>query len=158
MRYVVVSAFFVITLAVLVWMSRDSNPLNEQLSYGDCSNTTEEISKSHREYLLSYGWHIKSICNSSKEFVHYYPESIESMQIGGLNLEPYNNSGKEATKTTYVLKEKQKNGDRLSVTIYEIDGKLIGGYGILDNWDPGIFSLSEKDRLIEEGIISGKKS
>ena len=99
-----------------------------------------------------------TICNTSSEVVNYYPERIETMQIAGLNLDPYNQRGKEAKITTYTLKEKQKNGDKLSATIYEIDGQLIGGYGGLENWIPGVFSLSDKERLIEEEIISGIKS
>ena len=127
--------------------------MNEQLSYGDCNKLNETITKSHQEYLLQYGWHIKSKCRTSTKVVHYYPEFIKTLQSGGLNLEPYNKKGKEAIITTYTLKEKQQNGDKLSAIMYEIDGNLVGGYGALENWEPGIFSLDEKERLIEEGKI-----
>ncbi|WP_407647342.1 DUF4830 domain-containing protein [Gracilibacillus oryzae] len=86
--------------------------------------------------------------------MNYYPERISMIQSGGLDLEAYNKKGKEATITTYRLKEKQQNGDKLSATIYEIDGKIIGGYGGLENWDPGIFRLDDKKRLMKEGKIA----
>ena len=144
-----VSAFFVITLSILVWLTLK----NEQTSVGECTQANDTISKSHEEYLLQYGWHIKSKCNTSTEIVNYYPEQIETLQTGGFNLESYNNKGIEATITSYRLIEKQQNGDTLSATIYEIDGNLVGGYGRLENWTPGIFSLDDKERLIDEGII-----
>ena len=148
MRFYVL-AFFVITLSILVWVTLQ----NEQTSAGECTQANDTISKSHKDYLSQYRWHIKSKCNTSTEIVNYYPEQIETLQIGGLNLEPYNNKGIEATITSYRLIEKQQNGDTLSATIYEIDGNLVGGYGGLENWTPGIFSLDDKERLIDEGII-----
>ena len=144
-----VFAFFAITISILVWLTLK----NEQTSVGECTQATETISKSHEEYLLQYGWHIKSRCNTSTEIVNYYPERIETLQSGGLNLEPFNNKGIEATITSYRLIEKQQSGDTLSATIVEIDGELVGGYGGLENWTPGIFSLDDKERLLDEGII-----
>ncbi|MFJ7825817.1 DUF4830 domain-containing protein [Psychrobacillus sp. NPDC096623] len=154
MRYFFLSAFFVMTLSIIVWVAVNTNGMNEQQTNRECNNTNETISKSHQEYLLQYGWHIKSKCSTSKEVVDYYPELIMTLQSGGLNLEPYNQKGKEAKITTYTLKEEQQNGDKLSATIYEIDGKLVGGYGALENWEPGVFSLGEKVQLIEQGIMS----
>ena len=142
-------AFFTITISILVWLTLK----NEQTSVGECTQATETISKSHEEYLLQYGWHIKSKCNTSIEIINYYPEQIETLQSGGFNLEPYNNKGIEATITSYRLIEKQQNGDMLSATIYELDGEIVGGFGGLENWTPGIFSLDDKERLLDEGII-----
>ena len=142
-------AFFLITISILVWLTLK----NEQTSVGECTQANDTISKSHEEYLLQYGWHIKSKCNTSTKIVHYYPELIETLKSGGLNLEPYNNKGIEATITSYRLIEKQQNGDTLLAIIYEIDGELAGGYGALENWTPGVFSLDDKERLIDEGII-----
>ncbi|SDM89727.1 protein of unknown function [Psychrobacillus sp. OK028] len=156
MRIFLVTALLVITLSIIFLVALNTDGMNEQQTYRECNKKNETISKSHQHYLLQFGWHIKSKCNTSKEVVDYYPELISTLQSGGLNLEPYNKKGKEATITTYTLKEEQQNGDKLSATIYEIDGKLIGGYGTLENWDPGIFSLSEKERLIEQGNIMGK--
>ena len=150
LRYFFVSA--VITLSILVWVTLDSNQMNDQPNDGDCNKTNETISKSHQEHLLQYGWHIKSKCSTSKEVVNYHTELIRTLQSGGLNLEPYNKKGKEANITTYTLKEEQQNGDKLSANIYEIDGKLVGGFGALEN-APGVFSLGEKERLMDQGII-----
>ena len=154
MRYFFVLIFFLLTLSILVWLTLDSNPTNEQLNDGNCNKTNESISKSHQQYLLKYGWDIKAKLSTCKRVVDYYPEFISTLQSGGLNLEPYNQNGKEAVITTYTLKEKQLNGDKLSATIYEIDGTLVGGYGGLENWVPGVFSLDDKERLIKQGVIS----
>ena len=142
-------AFFAITISILVWLTLK----NEQTSVGECTQATETISKSHEEYLLQYGWHIKSKCNTSTEIVNYYPERIVTLQSGGLNLEPFNNKDIEATITSYRLIEKEQSGNTISATIVEIDGELVGGYGSLENWTPGIFSLDDKEGLLDEGII-----
>jgi hypothetical protein len=41
----------------------------------------------------------------------------------------------------------------MQVAVYEIDGEIIGGFGILGNWDPGLFSIRDKERLVRDGII-----
>ncbi len=41
----------------------------------------------------------------------------------------------------------------LYASIYEVGGEIIGGKGNLADWSPGNFSLHEKERLIEDGII-----
>jgi len=152
MRYFVVTTFFVLTLSILVWLTLDFES-NKHSNDPDCHNTNETISKSHQQYLSKYGWNIKTKRSTCKKVVDYYPEVISTLQSGGLNLEPYNRKGKKAVITTYTLKEKQLNGDKLSATIYEIDGELVGGYGGLENWKPGIFSLDDKERLIEQGTL-----
>ncbi|MEQ6388940.1 DUF4830 domain-containing protein [Bacillaceae bacterium S4-13-58] len=76
---------------------------------------------------------------------------MESIKIAGLNLGPYKDQ--EATVTSYFLKEKQKSGDKMTVHIYEIDGKIIGGYGTLENWSPGLFALDDRDVLIERDVM-----
>ena len=155
MRYFFLSVVFVITSFIIVWVAFNTNGINTQQTNSDCNKKNTTISKSHQDYLLQYDWHIQSPCSIRKEVVDYYPEHISTLLSGELNLEPYNKKGKEATITTYTLKEEQQNGDKLSAAIYEIDGKLIGGYGVLENWEPGIFSLDEKIRLIELGNIRG---
>lgn len=144
-------SFFVITLSILVWLTLDYE--NEQPIDEDCNKTNETISKNHEEYLLQYGWHIKSKRSTRKKVVDYYPEVISTLQSGGLNLEPYNQKGIEAIITIYTLKEKQQNEDALLAIIYEINGLLVGGYGALENWKPGVFSLDEKEQLIEQSTI-----
>ncbi len=68
----------------------------------------------------------------------------------GLDLKPY----KEVHITTYLLKEKQKTGKKIYADIYQVNEDIIGGYGHLEEWEPGVFSLKEKERLIKEGIIN----
>ncbi|CAM4431325.1 hypothetical protein FHS16_001715 [Paenibacillus endophyticus] len=65
-------------------------------------------------------------------------------------MKPYN----EAEITTYMLKETQKTGKKISASIYEYNGHIIGGNGQLEEWLPGVFSLKDKERLISEGTIS----
>lgn len=155
MRYFFLTVVFVITSFIIIWVAFNTNGINTQQTSSGCNEKNTSISKSHQDYLLQYDWHIQSLCSIRKEVVDYYPEHISTLQSGELNLEPYNKTGKAATITTYTLKEEQQNGDKLSAAIYEIDGNLIGGYGVLENWEPGIFSLDEKMRLIELGNIRG---
>lgn len=110
-----------------------------------------EVTKEHQEYLESFGWTIKKKESEEVKVLDYYPEYLQTLKIAELDLEQY--QGKEATITTYLLKEKQINGDKMKVFIYEIDGEIIGGHGLLENWSPGAFSLDDKERLKDEGIM-----
>jgi hypothetical protein len=70
--------------------------------------------------------------------------------IAGIDLKPY----KEVYITTYLLKEKQKTGKKIYAYIYQINEDIIGGHGHLETWEPGVFSLKDKERLINEGTIN----
>ena len=61
--------------------------------------------------------------------------------------------GEEVIRHTYVLKEKDDNGERLQAVIFEVDKEIIGGYGVLRTWVPGVFNLDDKERLIKEQMI-----
>ncbi|MEQ6378374.1 DUF4830 domain-containing protein [Bacillaceae bacterium S4-13-56] len=113
-------------------------------------NTTS-IQKEHEEYLTSFGWHIQKFTKKETITIDYLPEALESIKIAGLDLGPYKDQ--EATVTSYFLKEKQKSGDKMTFHIYEIDGKIIGGYGTLENWSPGLFALDDRDVLIERNVM-----
>lgn len=115
-----------------------------------CSKEAE-IRNEHERYLLTFDWHIKSSIEQKEVMLDYNSEYLESLEIAGLDLEPY--KGREAIATSYLLKERQINGDKLTAVIYEIDGEIIGGHGILDNWSPGLFELEGKERLIKEKIL-----
>lgn len=65
-------------------------------------------------------------------------------------MKPY----KEIYITTYLLKEKQKTGKKIYADIYQINEDIIGGAGHLETWEPGDFSLKDKEKLINEGIIN----
>ncbi|WP_375140487.1 hypothetical protein [Cohnella herbarum] len=66
-------------------------------------------------------------------------------------MKPYVNE--EIYITTYLLNEKQKTGKKMYANIYQINENIIGGYGNLEGWVPGVFSLKDKERLINEGTI-----
>lgn len=61
--------------------------------------------------------------------------------------------GVEVTEYFYELKEKDVEGKPLEVVLLEVDRDVIGGYGILHSWDPGIFNLDDKERLRSEQMI-----
>jgi hypothetical protein len=115
-----------------------------------CSRSEEMAA--HQKYLDDFGWTIKKKESEEVKILHYFPEYLQTLKIAGLDLEAY--QGDEATITTYLLKEKQTTGDKMRVIIYEVDGAIIGGHGSLENWAPGAFSLDDKERLLDEGILS----
>ena len=49
--------------------------------------------------------------------------------------------------------KKMMKGERLQAVVFEAEGEIIGSYGVLPNWDPGIFNLDDKERLIKEQMI-----
>jgi hypothetical protein len=110
-----------------------------------------ENPEKHIEYLESFGWHIKDKKSKETETINNWRNYV-SARDAGIDLEPYNN--KEMDIITYVLKEKQKTGKEILASIYEVNGNVIGGYGILDEMLPGVFSLKDKEGLIIEGSIN----
>lgn len=109
------------------------------------------VEEAHNNYISSFDWSIDSKHSEVSETIQYRTELIDNLKAAGIDLGPV--QGKEATITTYLLKEKQKTGDHLRVTISEDDGRIIGGYGSLENWEPGLFSLKGKEQLVRDGII-----
>ncbi|MGD6831123.1 DUF4830 domain-containing protein [Sutcliffiella halmapala] len=114
----------------------------------------------HKEYLDSFGWHIRAMENENIINLNdYLPETLQMYKEAGLDLEEYKN--KEVKVTRYLLKEKQRKGENASIFdgnnmyifIYEVDGNIIGGHGHLEDWSPGIFSLEDKERLRSDGIL-----
>jgi len=115
----------------------------------------DQVSEEHVRYLGSFGWHIKKKTAERTEVIDYFPERMKSLQIAGLDLEPYKNQ--EMLITTYELKETQssedKNERKMYASIYEMNGTIIGGFGSLEGWTPGYFALADKERLIRDGIM-----
>nr|WP_306220716.1 DUF4830 domain-containing protein [Cohnella sp. WQ 127256] len=100
----------------------------------------------HVEYLKSFGWHIEEkISERTQDTKNFLPATI-----AGIDLKPY----KEIEITTYMLKEKQKTGKKIYASIYEYNGHIIGGNGQLEEWEPGVFTLKDKEWLINEGKIN----
>lgn len=122
-----------------------------------CSNENSkeingDISEEQRQYLLTYGWNINYKHNEETSTLNYYPERIESLNTAWSDFEPYN--GNEVKVTSYILVEKQKNADKKFANIYEVEGKIIGGVGVMENGSVGHFSLDSKRRLIDDEIIN----
>ncbi|MBB6452390.1 hypothetical protein HNQ94_000835 [Salirhabdus euzebyi] len=111
----------------------------------------KDIPEVHNDYLLQHNWHIKKFQKAETKVLDHFPEYYESLRIADLDLKEY--EGKEVTITSYLLKEKQINGEKMTAHIYEYDGDIIGGHGVLANWSPGLFSLTDKQRLMDEGIM-----
>ncbi|MFC3804368.1 DUF4830 domain-containing protein [Cohnella sp. GCM10012308] len=68
-----------------------------------------------------------------------------------VDLKPYLN--KEISLTTYLLSEKHNSGKNLYAYIYQVNEDIIGGYEHIETWEPGVFSLKDKERLTNEGTI-----
>ncbi|MCC3375436.1 DUF4830 domain-containing protein [Cohnella sp. REN36] len=108
--------------------------------------TTEQNNVKHMEYLKSFGWHIEEkMSERTQDTKNYLPATN-----AGIDLKPY----KEIYITTYLLKEKQKTGKKIYADIYQMNEDIIGGSGHLETWEPGDFSLKDKERLINEGTIN----
>lgn len=112
---------------------------------GCSKETTEQNNVKHIEYLKSFGWHIEEkISERTQDTKNFLPATN-----AGVDLKPYN----EIYITTYLLKEKQKTGKKIYASIYLVNEDIIGGNGHLETWEPGDFSLKDKEKLINEGII-----
>ncbi|WP_156279376.1 DUF4830 domain-containing protein [Paenibacillus sp. NEAU-GSW1] len=114
---------------------------------GCSKETTEQNHVNPIEYLESFGWHIEE--KISKEKLE--TKSLDPSIAGVVDLKPYVNE--EIYITTYLLKEKQKTGKKIFASIYQVDEDIIGGYGNLEGLEPGVFSLKDKERLINVGQI-----
>ncbi|MCD9025070.1 DUF4830 domain-containing protein [Cohnella silvisoli] len=110
--------------------------------------TTEQNNVNPIEYLKSFGWHVEE--KISKTMLE--TKNSDSSIAGIVDLKPYVN--KEIYITTYLLKEKHKTGKKIYAYIYQINEDIIGGYGHIETWEPGVFSLKDKERLINGGTIN----
>lgn len=110
------------------------------------------INESHTHYLTQYDWEPKKLLESSTSTLNEPEEMLENYRASGLTFyDSY--AGEQAMNYVYALKEKDRDGNNLKVVLVEVDGEIIGGYGVLPNWTPGVFALTEKIRLVEEGKI-----
>jgi len=100
----------------------------------------------HADYLKSFGWHMDGKISERIQGTQNFLDA----QMAGIDLEPY----KEIEITTSKLKEKQKTGKKIYASVYEYNGKIIGENGKLEEWEPGVFSLKDKERLVSEGTIT----
>lgn len=114
---------------------------------GCSKETTEQNNVNPIEYIESLGWHVEEKISNAKLETKNSDPSIAAV----VDLKPYVNE--EVYITTYLLKEKQKTEKKIYANIYQVNEDIIGGFGNLDGWLPGVFSLKDKERLINEGTI-----
>lgn len=111
-----------------------------------------DLKKEHEKYLSYKGWELKDLVEVESYILDIPAEMIRNYEASGVTfLNSY--TGEVVSAYTYNLQEKDDNGERLKAVLFEVEEEIIGGYGILPSWTPGIFSLDEKDRLIEEQLI-----
>lgn len=112
----------------------------------------ESLDEQHELYLSYKGWEIKKFVEANTYTLEIPKEMLSNYEASGITfLEEYR--GVEVTEYSYELKEKDVEGNSLEAIIFEEDGDIIGGFGILPNWSPGRFHLDDKERLREEHLI-----
>lgn len=104
----------------------------------------EPVKEQHEQFLNDKGWEIKEL-SQVETYVLDLPEELlnnfEASRIIFFN----DYLGQEVTEYIYELK--------LKAIVLEADGEIIGGYGVLPSWTPGLFNLNEKERLMKENMI-----
>nr|WP_144924135.1 DUF4830 domain-containing protein [Paenibacillus bovis] len=122
------------------------------LIIGCNSGPISEKHKVHREFLVDKGWEIKKSTDVETYTLDIPIEALSNYHASRITfLDDY--IGEEVTVYTYELKQKDNEGNLITY-IYEVEDEIIGGYGKLPGWTPGGFNLDDKERLINEDIIS----
>ena len=103
----------------------------------------EQFNEQHVKFLENAGWHVKEFVSEEIITVDLPEEMLANYEASGISF-MRDFQGQEVTQFTYLLKEKNTDGDSLKAVLYEMDGEVIGGYGVLQNWDPGMFDLADK--------------
>jgi hypothetical protein len=112
----------------------------------------ESLNEQHEAYLSNKGWEIKESIEIETYILDIPDEMLSNYEASGITfLSEY--LGEEVTQHSYELNEEDVEGKRLKAVIFEAEGKIIGDYGVLPSWDPGIFNLDDKERLINEQMI-----
>ncbi|WP_062106828.1 DUF4830 domain-containing protein [Bacillus niameyensis] len=116
-----------------------------------CSH--KRIDKQHDQYLSNKGWDIQRLVEVETYILDIPDEILRNYEASGITfIEEY--VGKEVVEYSYKLKQKDIEGERLKAILIVVEEEIVGGYGILPSWTPGIFSLDDKNRLINENMIS----
>lgn len=114
-----------------------------------CGQTFNE---QHVTFLEDEGWHIKEFVSEEIMPLDVPEEMLANYEASGITfIRAY--QGQEVTQFIYNLKEKDTDGDSLKAVLYEIDGEVIGGHGVMSNWIPGLFDLTDQERLISDNMI-----
>ena len=121
---------------LILFLAACSQPFNEQ----------------HVTFLEDKGWHIKEFVSEEIISLDVPEEMLANYEANGITfMRAY--EGQEATQFVYSLKEKDTDGDSLKAVLYEVDGEVIGEYGVMSNWTPGLFDLADQERLISDNKI-----
>ncbi|WP_169891106.1 DUF4830 domain-containing protein [Litchfieldia alkalitelluris] len=113
------------------------------------------LNEEHDQYLSDKGWEIKELTEERTYLLDIPDELLSNYEASGITfLNEY--LGKEVTTYSYELKDKDIEGERLKAFVYEVEGEIIGGYGVLPSWTPGRFNLDDKERLVNEEMIKSK--
>ncbi|MFJ5772203.1 DUF4830 domain-containing protein [Psychrobacillus sp. NPDC093180] len=115
-----------------------------------CSH--ENLHEQHEIYLSNKGWEIKDLLEVETYILDIPDEMLRNYKASDITFLS-EHLGEEVTQHSYDLREEDAEGKRLKAVVFEVEGEVIGGYGVLPNWDPGIFNLDEKERLINEQMI-----
>ena len=114
-----------------------------------CGQTFNE---QHVTFLEDEGWNVKEFVSEEIMPLDVPEEMLANYEASGITfIRAY--QGQEATQFVYNLKEKDTDGDSLKAVLYEVDGEVIGGYGVMSNWIPGLFDLADQERLLSEKMI-----
>ena len=122
------------------------------LGAGCGQDEQHQMNEQHQRYLSDRGWDIKKLLGTSTVRLDMPDVRLRNFEASGITFfRDY--LGKEVTHYTYEWVQKDIERERLTATIYEAEGKIIGGYGVLPGWTPGTFRLDDKERLIHEEKI-----
>ena len=114
----------------------------------------EDFDMQHMQYLSDKGWDIRQALENETRTSELAEEMLSNYDASGITfLRDYN--GETVTEYVYELTDKDAEGEYLKAVIFEVDGEIVGGYGLLPSWTPGMFHLVTKDRLLEEQKIEG---
>lgn len=106
------------------------------------------INEAHQRLLTEYGWTVKQL-KEEEQFILETPEELlANFEASGVDF-LRNYQGQQVTQFHYELKEKDIDKKNIQVFVVEKKGEVIGGYIILQSWDPGVFKLSNKDKLVD---------
>jgi len=112
----------------------------------------ESLNEQHVVFLAKKGWEIKESIEIETYILDIPDEMLSNFEVNGITfLSEY--LGEEVTQHSYELKEEDVEGKRLKAVVFEAEGEIIGDYGVIPSWDPGIFNLNDKERPINEQMI-----
>lgn len=112
----------------------------------------EDFDMQHMQYLSDKGWDIRQALENETRTLELAEEMLSNYDASGITfLRDYN--GETVTEYVYELTDKDAEGTYLKAVIFEVDSEIVGGYGILPSWTPGVFNLDTKDSLIDEETI-----